>query len=195
MKKTIVSSVLILSIIIIGITSLAYAEERAFKSPSMMGDRGEKRELVKAKLDSVKLRVCEAKESSIKKRGESLQNLSENILDKFDKISQRVQKYYTEKVLPSGKSVSNYDTLVTDINTKKEAVNTALTKAKENEANFSCSGDDPKGEILGFRDNMKEVKAALKDYRTSIKNLIVAVRSVVGETEKENATPSGEESK
>jgi hypothetical protein len=63
-----------------------------------------------------------------------------------------------------------------------------VTTAQTNSTNFSCDGNDPKGLLTQFRTDMQTVKQALHDYRTSIKNLIVAVRSVTGEIE--SATPS-----
>ena len=85
----------------------------------------------------------------------------------------------------SGKTVSNYDALLADIQTKKSAVSTALQKGKDDFKSFSCTGDNPKGALTQFREDMQLVKQGLKDYRTSIKNLIVAVHSVVGDENKD----------
>ncbi len=119
-----------------------------------------------------RLRACQAKEKSIQKRMSQLEKMATNMLEKFSKIQGRVEKYYTDKVLPSGKVVANYSTLTADIQTKKTAVQTAIAKVKTSSAGFSCSSDDPKAQMKQFRDGMGEVKSALKDYRTSIKNLI-----------------------
>lgn len=137
------------------------------------------------RLTEAKLKVCQVKEKAMKKQIESLGKLAKNMLDKFDAIFGRVEKYYTEKVLPSGKTVSNYSILVADIQTKKEAVKTALDEAQSNVNSFSCTSSDPKGQLKQFKEDMKTVKSALKDHRTSIKNLIVAVHSITGITEKE----------
>ena len=142
------------------------------------------------RLDGAKLKTCQVKEKVINNRTKSLTNLALNMEDKFTSISARVQKYYTEKVVPSGKTVPNYASLVADINAKKAAVDTAINTAKTDSSNFSCNSDNPKGKLSTFRKDMQNVKSSLKDYRTSIKNLIVAVRSIVGETEKK-AAPSG----
>lgn len=100
--------------------------------------------------------------------------------EKFDAIAGRVEEYYTAKVIPSGKTVANYGSLVADIQTKKAAVQTALTTAQSHTGSFTCDGNDPKGQLTQFKDDMRAVKSALKDYRTAIKNLIVAVRSENG---------------
>jgi len=129
------------------------------------------------RLTENKLRYCQAKEKSIKNRVAGLVRTVNNMLEKFNKIVNRVKEYYTNKVLPSGRSVANYDALVADIETKKALVQEALTKAQTDADGFTCTGDDPKGTLTQFRTNMQAVKTALKNYRTSIKNLIVAIHS------------------
>lgn len=143
----------------------------------------------KEKLDAKKLQVCQRKEEIIKKRLESLTRLVTIQETKFDQISTRVQTFYTTKVLTKGKTVPNYDSLVADIASKKGAVDAALTNAKTNAEGFSCDGDDPKGALTQYRKGMQTTKEALKDYRTSIKNLIVAVKSVAGASDKVSPSP------
>lgn len=140
------------------------------------------------RLNGAQLKACQARENAIKKRSDQLTKMATNMEEKFDSIAQRVKDYYTSKVLPSGKTVSNYDSLVSDIGTKKSAVQAALTKAQDDLAGFNCDGSDPKGQMMAFKEDMKAVKKALKDYRTSIKNLIVAVHSVTG-TENQLQSP------
>lgn len=153
------------------------------------GVQEERRQQAQNRLTEAKLRACQAKEKAIKKRTERLGKLATNMQEKFEAIAGRVEEYYTAKVVPSGKTVANYNSLVADIQTKKGTVRTALAQAQGNAASFACSSDDPKGQLAQFKDDMRAVKTALKDYRTSIKNLIVAVRSVTGATER-NSTVS-----
>ncbi len=149
-----------------------------------------RRQQAQTRLTEAKLKACQARENAIKRRAERLGKLAANMQEKFSAIEGRVEEYYTAKVLPSGKTVANYDGLVADIQTKKEAVQTALTIAQNDAGNFACDGNDPKGRLAQFKDDMRAVKSALKDYRTSIKNLIVAVRSVTGATERTNLSSS-----
>lgn len=128
-------------------------------------------------LTQAALRSCQARESAIKTRMESLTNLATNMEKVFDAIATRVENFYTA----SGKTVSNYDTLVADINTKKGTVSTDLAAAQTLVNSFSCTTDDPRGLLTQFRLDMQKVKSDLKAYRTSIKNLIVAVRPLAPE--------------
>lgn len=127
-------------------------------------------------------RSCEARLDAIKTRMTQLVKLSENMFRAFDAISTRVQTFYTEKVLPTGKTVSNYQALLDDITAKKTAVSSAISSAQADIAAFSCVGD-VRGLYNEFRLDMQAVKAALKDYRTSIRNLIVAVHSIAPDDE------------
>lgn len=154
------------------------------------GVQQERRQQAQNRLTEAKLKACQARENAIKKRAERLGKLATNMREKFEAIAGRVEEYYTSKVVPSGKTVANYDTLIADIQTKKGAVQTALSQAQSTAASFVCSGDDPKGQLAQFRNDMRAVKSALKDYRTAIKNLIVAVRSVTGATERTNPSVS-----
>ncbi len=159
----------------------------AVGKPSDVGAQSATRQAqAQTRLIEAKLRVCQAREGAIKKRASYITRLAINMEGKFDKHAQRVEDYYTLKVVPSGKTVANYDSLVADIDAKKATVAAALSTAQNDANNFSCTGDDPKGQLTQFRKDMQAVKKALKDYRTSIKNLIVAVRSVTGTTEQDN---------
>ena len=135
------------------------------------------------KLEGNRLQFCENHQDEISTRLSSLSGLVANILGKFDAIATRVEEFYTTKVVPTGKTVSNYDALLADIKVKKDAVNTALSNSQSDINGFSCNADNPKGQIKLFGTDMQTVHKALQDYRTSIKNLIVAVMSVVGSSE------------
>lgn len=137
------------------------------------------------------LKACQARESAIKTRMTHLTQLATDMINNFDTHVTKVEDYYTTKVLPSGKKVSNYDSLVSDIAAKKTAVSSALTKTQLDTQGFNCSTGNPKLEMTQFRTDMQSVKQALKDFRTSIKNLIVAIHSVTGS----EATSSGKEAK
>lgn len=132
---------------------------------------------VQTRLQDAKLKACQAREAGITNRSVHLGQLVTTMEVKFDTIATRVEEYYTTKVVPGGKTVANYDSLVADTQTKKATVQVAVTKAQADVAGFSCTGENPKGQMMTFRVDMQGVKQALKDYRTSIKDLIVAVRS------------------
>lgn len=164
---------------------LAKDGPRFFNEASFSGTRRQ----APVSSDGGRLKSCEARQESLIKRAEKLLERATKMQEKFDKIALRVETYYTEKVLPEGKVVSNYDALVADIAAKKALVGAALTKAQTDADNFTCDGATVKDQMTQYRKDMQGVIKALKNYRTSIKNLIIAVRSVNGEAHSEK-TPS-----
>jgi hypothetical protein len=118
---------------------------------------------------------CQAREAAIKARSENLVNFSKRLITTFDKISTKVQEYYQAKKL----NVPNYSALVADIALKKTAVQNALVKAQAVLVNFNCAAGNPKTSVQSFNENMKLVNTALNNYKTSVRKLIVAVRSQV----------------
>lgn len=168
MKLKVLSVFLILLFLSIATPALAQDGLRGTPNPSFSPFPTEGR-----------LKSCQARENAVKNRLSSLIRLVTNMEGKFDAIALRVENFYKNKVVPSGKTVPNYDSLVADIATQKTNVQSALTKAQNDMSSFSCTADSPKALLNQFRIDMQNVKAALKNYRTSIKNLIVAVRTVV----------------
>ena len=132
------------------------------------------------------LQACKAHEAVIQTRLKSLLRYAAAMEGTFDRIATRVQEYYTGTVKPGGRTVSDYDSLLSDIQAKKTIVRQDLTTAKSDSEGFVCDGIDPKGHLLQFRTDMQEVKNSLKNYRTAVKNLIVAVRG----TQPEKITPT-----
>ncbi len=120
---------------------------------------------------------CKAVETVITRRTEALPKLAENIMNKFSAHVARVDTYYTGTLIPLGNVVPNYNELIAQIATKKTAVQTAITQARVDGAAFMCEGN-PKGTMTTFRKDMQVVIAALKEYKTSVRNLIVAVAKV-----------------
>lgn len=130
------------------------------------------------KLSTVKLAVCQRRETAIDNIMARIAERGQKQLDLFTTIATRVETFYTDK----GKTLSNYDALVADVNAKKDAAQAAVNQVKADKANFKCDGTDPHGAAAAFKNDLKLEISALKDYRTSIKNLIVGVKSVQGTT-------------
>ena len=133
---------------------------------------------VATKANEVKTKVCEVKMNVVEKRMENLVRMAENMEEVFDKISMRVQDFYQNKVVTAGGKLNSYESLVQQTTLKKQAVDSSLEKAKADTEKFNCTDGTAKTTLLTFRKDMQAVKSALKDYRTSVKNLIVAVHGV-----------------
>jgi hypothetical protein len=125
---------------------------------------------------------CISRESAVKTRMEQLMKLVKTMETTFDKIALKIEVYYTDNVVPSGKVVPSYDKLLLDVSDKKVAVEKAIDKTQADI--YSCSSGNPKVLMNQYRVDMQAVKSALANYRTSVKNLIVAVRTVSSDLEK-----------
>lgn len=159
-------------------------------TPSPTTVREELREFNQTVRDANKIKVCQTHERNIKNRADHLQNLVNKMFANFDKVAIRIENYYTQKLVPQGKTLSSYDSLVADIATKKKVVNADMNKAKADIAGFSCTtSTNPKTDLTTYRIDMQTVKKDLQNYRTSIKNLIVAVRGLAGESSSPSASP------
>ena len=130
----------------------------------------------KPMLTDLRLKACQARESDIKTKMNNLVDLASKMEEKFGTTEARVVEYYASKVARNGRTVSNYDSLISDINAKKTTVDTDINKAKTDVLGFSCERLDP-ALFTQFRLDMQTVKTDLQNYRTAIKNLIVAVKS------------------
>jgi len=124
-----------------------------------------------------RLRICQTREGTINIRSERILNMASAMINSFEIKSQKVQDYYNTNMISKGKTISNFGILIGDIQTKKEAVLVELSKARAEAEYFSCTGNEPQKSMKDFRKYMLEVNTALKNYRTSVKNLIVAVRT------------------
>jgi len=134
--------------------------------------------LRREKLAEVKKKVCETKQRNIIRRSENMAKRADKQFDVFGNIADRVDTYYTDKLVPQGKVLPNYQSLKDEIAAKEEAAQAAVEAALDAAKNFDCEGDDPKGQLTQYREYMQEVIKALKEFRTSIKNFIVAVRTL-----------------
>lgn len=137
----------------------------------------------KAKLDRVKLRICETKQENIIRRSNRIADRADRQFNVFEEIAQRVDTFYQNRLVPKGLTVENYEQLKADIQTQKDEVKTLIETAQGLAKAFDCAGEDPKGQLTDFRESMRAAIAALKDYRTTIKNFIGAVRDANANSE------------
>jgi hypothetical protein len=158
-------------------------------------NREEVRERAKNMLEDRKLQACKAREEAIKNRKGSLLRLATESLKRMDVFVEKIKNFYQEKVVASGKSVSNYNDLLAEVErTRLEAVS-SLDKASKLADEFRCNGDNPKEVYKEFRLAMQQTKEKLYEYRKAIKNLLVAVRKAavsVSESPSPKVSPEAE---
>ncbi|MBC7764337.1 hypothetical protein H7Y29_01350 [Microbacteriaceae bacterium] len=125
----------------------------------------------KVRLDDTRKKVCENRTEKINSIIQKRSEQATNQLAVFKKISNRVQSFATTKNL----TVENYDTLVATIAEKEAAAQAAIDVNKA--TTFECASASSDNPSLLPRTTIEAVRNALKEYRTSIKNLIVNVKA------------------
>lgn len=179
MKKYL-SVFLAISVIFLASASTVSADDS--RPGDKMGPKAAIKQEVKSGIKDLRTKSCETRMETIGNRSNFLYQRAQKMEEKFSSIATRVEEFYTSKLVPGGVTVSNYDSLVEAISTKKEAVDTALAEAKDKTTNFDCNDlSTAKTRVTEYRQAMQKVIAALKEYKTAIKNLIVAVRTAAKE--------------
>jgi len=176
-KPTIFLSALLVFVFLFAAVASAFFDKENFIPPGQVKSEATRSAKGKAKLEAAKLKVCERKEDQIQRRSDRIAQRAQLIENRFGRIAERIEEFYTNKLVPNGGTIANYDSLVEAIAAQKAAVDTALTGAKTAADDFDCSGDNPKGELTTFRGEMKTVISALNTYKKSIIDLLVAVRT------------------
>jgi uncharacterized coiled-coil DUF342 family protein len=139
----------------------------------------EKVQTVKDRLAGRRLKACQAHQAAIQTILTRAGKRGDNHIALFSKITDRVETFYQTK----GKTLATYDQLVSAVAAKKTAAQAAVDTVKAADTTFDCGSDNPKAQVAAFRAEVKAEIAALKEYRTAVKNLIVGVKSVQSTSE------------
>lgn len=195
----------------IGSMTLVLAAGVAFQSPATalaQGERGGKPQNIEAKRTDAQKRAkqerearhaaakekstaaktaaCEKRKAGIEARTAKVQLRAERQIAVFDKIAARVKAFAEEH----DRKPANYEELVAAVETARAAAVEGAAEMEVTQA-IDCAVN-PKGDITAFKASLKKEIAALKAYKTSIKNLIVGVKSVQGQESKlKNKTTDG----
>jgi hypothetical protein len=137
----------------------------------------ERQENKQQRLEANKLRVCEQRKTKITAIMNRAVVRAERQLELFTTIAERVKNFYEEK----GRTIANYDELVAAVDAAKADAEANLEVLKGLEP-FDCNAEDPKGNVEAFKLALKSINEDLKAYRTSVKNLIVGVKSAQSQT-------------
>lgn len=148
---------------------------------------GEGRGSGQSHLAAAKLKSCQNRQQAIDNIMARIADRGQKQLTLFSTIATRVETFYTDK----GNTLANYDQLVADVNTHQAAAQSVVDTIKSDSTGFSCDSSDPKAFVESFKSSLKTEISVLKDYRTSVKNLIVGVKSVQGTSSSASQTNGG----
>ncbi|MEO5691252.1 MAG: hypothetical protein ABIQ64_03640 [Candidatus Saccharimonadales bacterium] len=184
--KIFLTGLLSLSLVITPALPVAAETNRLPEASEARGENSqaplEKKRLIALKLSNNKKKVCEKRFGTIKKIMQNAHKRGARQLDVFTTIADRTKAFYEAKQY----SVANYDELVATVEDKKQAAIVAVAMSNETIDQFTCDGDDPISIKDLFKAQIQDQNTALKAYKTTIKDLIVAVKS----SKSQNATGS-----
>jgi hypothetical protein len=118
--------------------------------------------------------VCEQRKKSISNKITAFAKSADNILTRFDAVYVRVKDFKTDKKV----DVTNYDELIAAADAKQTAAAEAVAALKELSADFDCTATDPAQTLAAVKAATVDARTALKEYRTSIKHIVVALAQV-----------------
>lgn len=189
MKKSVIKNSVLAGIVVLGIAVAlpfiasavpARAQEAQTvaqeKRDAAQVNAEEHQQVARLKLEGAKLKSCQNREKAITNIMMRLADRGQKQLNLFSTIANRVEQFYVDK----GISLATYDTLVANVATAKSSAQAVVDSVKSKSVDFTCTGDDPKSMANSFKDDLKTEIESLKTYRTSIKDLIVGVKSAQG---------------
>lgn len=122
---------------------------------------------------------CNAAISAIRGRSENLNRGIMSMLANLDAALSGVQSYYTRVILPSGVTVTDYNRLVSEAQTKRAAVVSALAVANADLAALNCNSlQNARTNASNYNRDVIFVRDALTSYRSAVQSLILAVHGV-----------------
>jgi hypothetical protein len=141
-----------------------------------------------AKLEAKRLEVCEKRQQKINTIVAHGTEQNKKQLAVFQKIEEKVKQFYITKELSS----DGYASALADADAKEAAAVAAIETAAE--TTFDCATTDAANPGSAIKEAMTSRHAALKEYRTSIKNLILVVKKANSEQKATTPAATNEES-
>ncbi len=121
-------------------------------------------------LTQAEIKVCQNRQSAINNIMSRIDIRAQNQVNLFNGIAQKVEAFYAT----SGKTVSNYSSLVNNISIASQKTTSDLSVVDSN-STFNCSGPNPRAMINSFRGYLTTEISDLQNLRLQVKDLIVAI--------------------
>jgi hypothetical protein len=124
-------------------------------------------------LEGSKLNYCKDHEQDINNILSRIVDRGRKQLVLYNSVSESTQSFYSH----SAKKISNYNSLLSAVNNKKSTALVSVSSLEASSKLFSCDGSNPKAQLTEFKNELTAEINALTAYRSSVKDLVVAVRS------------------
>jgi uncharacterized membrane protein YheB (UPF0754 family) len=139
---------------------------------SAQADLAAKKAQIKEQTQEHRQKACEARKTNLTKRMSNAVRQAQNHKAVFDKIYTRVKDFHDNKQL----SVDNYDTLVANIDTAQADAATSISALQTLDISVDCASQTVAVSVSAFQQAVKDSRDSLKAYRSSITELIKALK-------------------
>ncbi len=132
-------------------------------------------------------KTCGNIKNAVDRKLTAFNNNADRHLSRLDSVFTKLKDFQTANNLP----VSNYDALVAAATAKQTAATEAVASLKLVGTTLDCSSSDPAAMLSSTKVAAKNARDALKDYRKSLKDIVVALAQAKGDTDTADTTDGG----
>lgn len=142
---------------------------------------------VKDRKIELKKEVCERRQARLINVPSRMNKNASTLQGVLDKKYAKVQEFYTTKNL----TVTNYDTLKSNVDTAQAASQAAVDALKDYNFTFSCDTPGLGQQLDGLRSTANEAKTKIKEYRKALIALITAISNSIDEEATNSTSTTG----
>ncbi len=128
--------------------------------------------------------ACERLKGALNKKIDKYVANSDKYLGVVNNLFDRVQSFYDGGKL----TAPNYDELVATAEATKVEATASLATLSELDFELNCDDPDIAGSIAAFREAASQTRVLLREYSSSVKDIISALQSVSSNTNQNGAT-------
>lgn len=121
--------------------------------------------------------ACEARMANVQTRSQNMVHTATTLMSRIGAIETKVEEFYQNRLVNAGLELENFDDLQAQIQAKQRVVEMNMEDATKTAANFNCN-NDPRGQVNQFGTQMRTVTRAMNDYKTAVRNMLVAIHRV-----------------
>lgn len=118
-----------------------------------------------------RVKTCQNIQKAVNNKLKAFDNHADRYLTRLNGVFTKLQNFQSEKNLP----VANYDTLVATATQKQTDATVAVEALKSLGSTLDCTSSDPAGLLASVKSGASDTRDALKDFRTALKNIVVAL--------------------
>lgn len=141
-----------------------------------------------AKTEAERQKACTVRKTVLTKRMTNAVAQAKKHKAVFDKIYTRVKTFYTTKQL----SISNYADLTAKVDTASANAQTSIDALAALDVNVDCTSQTVSASVSAFQAAVKSTRDSLKAYRSSITDLITAIKGASTSTTNSSTNNTGQ---